>query len=163
MLPFFSYDFYTFEVRSATAQSSNPNFDSTKQFEIEATPQFLQYMKTQCLQVDLIDESVDMTEPGMRDYIGSVRIPLREVVTKTVVAGDFAVMDENRRQTGDLRLKIQMYDAQSYDASLLQDQIGQTAKIAMEVNKRIVKHLCVSGFTDLDLVLDCLFIKDMTQ
>jgi hypothetical protein len=63
-------------------------------------------MKTQCLQIDLIDESVDMTEPGMRDYIGSVRIPLREVVTKTVCAGDFAVMDENRRQTGDLRLKI---------------------------------------------------------
>lgn len=47
-----------------------------------------------------------MTEPGMRDYIGSVRIPLREIVTKTVCAGDFAVMDENRRQTGDLRLKI---------------------------------------------------------
>ena len=32
MLPFFSYDFYTFEVRSATAQGNNPNFEITKQF-----------------------------------------------------------------------------------------------------------------------------------
>jgi hypothetical protein len=39
-------------------------------------------MKTQLLQIDLIDESVDMTISGSRDYIGSVRIPLREVLEK---------------------------------------------------------------------------------
>jgi len=33
----------------------------------------------------------------MRDYIGSVKISLSEVVTKSVVAGTYAVMDENRR------------------------------------------------------------------
>jgi hypothetical protein len=33
----------------------------------------------------------------MRDYIGSVKIPLSEVMTKSVVAGTYAVMDENRR------------------------------------------------------------------
>jgi len=32
MMPFFSYDFYTFEVRSPTVQGDNPVFDSTKQF-----------------------------------------------------------------------------------------------------------------------------------
>ena len=45
----------------------------------------------------MIDESVDMTQAGMRDYIGSVKIPLSEVVTKGVVAGTYAVIDENRK------------------------------------------------------------------
>jgi len=29
-MPFFSYDFYTFEVRSHTVQGNNPIFESTK-------------------------------------------------------------------------------------------------------------------------------------
>lgn len=37
-----------------------------------------------------------MTLSGVRDYIGSVRIPLREVMIKGSVEGRFAVMDENR-------------------------------------------------------------------
>jgi hypothetical protein len=53
-----------------------------------------------------------------------------------------------------------MYDASSYDASLLSDQIGQTAKIAREVVCRISKHLAEAGFTELDLVLDVLSMKD---
>jgi hypothetical protein len=50
--------------------------------------------------IDLIDESVDVTQTGMRDYIGSVRIPLKEVIIKGVVQGTFTVIDENRRQCG---------------------------------------------------------------
>jgi len=49
------------------------------------------------LVIDLIDESVDMEQAGQRDYIGSVRIPLREVVIKGSVQGQFTVIDENRR------------------------------------------------------------------
>ena len=104
-----------------------------------------------------------MTQAGMRDYIGSVKIPLSEVVTKGVVAGTYAVIDENRKQTGDLELRISMYDASSYDASLLSDQIGQTGKIAREVVRRISKHLAEAGFTELDLVLDVLSMKDASQ
>lgn len=37
-----------------------------------------------------------MTLSGVRDYIGSVRIPLREVMIKGSIEGRFAVMDENR-------------------------------------------------------------------
>ena len=68
-------------------------------------------MKNQVLTIDLIDESVDMTVSGMRDYIGSVRIPLREVLVKGAISGTFAVIDEQRRQTGDLTVKIVMQDA----------------------------------------------------
>ena len=63
-------------------------------------------MKNNVLQIDLIDESVDMTMPSNRDYIGSVRIPLREAVTKGSISGTFALMDENRTQTGDLEVRI---------------------------------------------------------
>jgi len=59
-------------------------------------------MKTQVLQIDLIDESVDVTQTGQRDYIGSVRIPLREIVIKGEIKGTFAVTDENRRQCGEM-------------------------------------------------------------
>lgn len=72
-------------------------------------------MKSQVLTIDLIDESVDMTVSGMRDYIGSVRIPLREVIIKGVISGTFAVIDEQRRQTGDLTVKIVMKDANSFE------------------------------------------------
>jgi hypothetical protein len=72
-------------------------------------------MKSQVLTIDLIDESVDMTVSGMRDYIGSVRIPLREVIIKGSISGTFAVIDEQRRQTGDLTVKIVMKDADSFE------------------------------------------------
>jgi hypothetical protein len=72
-------------------------------------------MKSQVLTIDLIDESVDMTVSGMRDYIGSVRIPLREVIIKGAISGTFAVIDEQRRQTGDLTVKIVMKDAHSFE------------------------------------------------
>lgn len=72
-------------------------------------------MKSQVLTIDLIDESVDMTVSGMRDYIGSVRIPLREVIIKGVISGTFALIDEQRRQTGDLTVKIVMKDANSFE------------------------------------------------
>lgn len=52
------------------------------------------------LQIDLIDESVDMTATGARDYIGSVRIPLKEVLTKGSVESAFNVVDENLRNSG---------------------------------------------------------------
>jgi hypothetical protein len=52
---------------------------------------------------------------GARDYIGSVRIPLREVMIKGSIEGRFAVMDENRNQTGDLNVKIAIYDLSAYN------------------------------------------------
>ena len=68
-------------------------------------------MKSQILVIDLIDESVDVTINGQRDYIGSVRIPLREVLLKGCLQGEFSVYDENRRLTGQLHLAIEMMDS----------------------------------------------------
>lgn len=70
-------------------------------------------MKTQTLQIHLIDESVDMTQKNTRDYIGTVRIPLREVILKKSVIASFQVLDENRKVCGELSVKIVMHDAPS--------------------------------------------------
>ena len=86
-------------------QGENPGFDITKQFEVEENTQFLQYMKNQVLKIDFIDESVEMRE-GQNDYIGSARIPLREILTNEVVADTFPVKDEVGRENGRVDIKI---------------------------------------------------------
>ena len=37
MQPFFSFDFFTFEYRSATASGDNPSFSVTKRYEVDFT------------------------------------------------------------------------------------------------------------------------------
>lgn len=80
--PFYSFDFYTFETKSTIGIGPNPQFNESKQFAIDATMQFKKYMETQVLTIDLIDDAVDISKTAARDYIGSVRIPLREAFVK---------------------------------------------------------------------------------
>lgn len=83
MKPFFSYEFYKFDFKSATASGSNPEFDSTKRYEVEQNKELLDYMKRQTLKIDFIDESVDIEAfkyNEMADYIGSVRFPLHRML-----------------------------------------------------------------------------------
>lgn len=162
MLPFYSYEFYTFEVRSATAQGNNAFFDSKKQFEIEFSQEFQQYMTSQVLVINLIDEAVDITIPGARDYIGSVRIPLREILAKSTVAGQFPVVDESGQTTGELRLRISMQDAVQYLGEQAQT-ITHATKIQQEVVRKIVQNFSDSEFDDVNMILDMLFLKDNSQ
>lgn len=78
MLPFFSFDFYTFEYRSPTLHGDQPEFDVVQRYEVERTTELEDYMKNCFLKIDFIDESVDIvSEPEVNDYIGCVRIPLK--------------------------------------------------------------------------------------
>ncbi len=70
-------------------------------------------MQNQVLVIDLIDESVDMTVAGTRDYIGSVRIPLKQVYQTGVIESTFNVVDENLRTNGQLQVKVEMFDKDS--------------------------------------------------
>ena len=54
--------------------------------------------------IDLIDDAVDISKTAARDYIGSVRIPLREAFVKGRVEGTFPVIDENRGSNGELTI-----------------------------------------------------------
>ena len=76
MQPFFSFDFYTFEYRSAILQGDSPDVDLVQRYEIEDTSELREYFRECFLKIDFIDDSVDITEPEANDYIGCVRIPL---------------------------------------------------------------------------------------
>jgi len=95
MQPFYYFSFFTYEYTSPSLQGKNPNFDLKKSFEVEVNEQFMEYMKTQILKIDLIDESVDITQPNAKDYIGSVRVPLRELMINEEFADNFPIKDEN--------------------------------------------------------------------
>lgn len=86
MLPWFKYDFYTFEYISATAEGNNPIFDLTKRYEVEDSQELRDYFKFQFLKIDFIDESVfEDAQDQALDYIGSVRIPLSEFLHKELL------------------------------------------------------------------------------
>ena len=95
MQPFFSYDFYTFDYKSATANGQNPVFDITKRYEVENNKELTDYFKFQYLKIDFIDEGVDLFEEAklnrFGDYIGSARIPLKDLLVKEVVKGHFSI------------------------------------------------------------------------
>lgn len=94
MRPFFSFDFYTFEYRSPTGIGADPTYEVTKRYEIEDSKELQEYMKYQFLKIDFIDESVALGYAGdAPDYVGSVRIPLRELLSHEKVARTHPVLD----------------------------------------------------------------------
>lgn len=121
-------------------------------------------MNTQLLQIDLIDESVDMTVAGMRDYIGSVRIPLRKLMITGSIADTFAVVDENRRKTGELNVKITMHSVDDLSGMTIEEsmRLKRATQTEKETINKIVSLFAQSSPDGLDLVLDMLFTLDNT-
>jgi hypothetical protein len=60
MMPFFHYQFYTYEYTSPVSRGSNPIYDIRQQYEVAVDDQFIEYMRTQTLKIDLIDEAVNI-------------------------------------------------------------------------------------------------------
>ena len=114
MQPFFYFQFFTFDDYTSPIMSgSSPHFDVRKQFEIESSEQFIEYMRSQVLKIDLIDESVDIMRGGVeaRDYIGSVRVPLKDLIQSQELADNFPVRDEKGVETGRMEVKITCRDS----------------------------------------------------
>ena len=63
-------------------------------------------MNTSILKIDFIDESVEMTASGARDYIGSARIPLKNLLTQGSLEGDVEIRDEHSGITGKVRVRM---------------------------------------------------------
>lgn len=74
-------------------QGPDPQFNSKKLFKIKMTQSFKSYLDKHVLSIDFIDEGVDISKVGSKDYIGSVRIPLREASNKGSLEGSYPVMD----------------------------------------------------------------------
>jgi len=106
-----------------------------------------------------------MTQTNTRDYIGTVRIPLRDVILKKSVIASFQVLDENRKVCGELSVKIVMHDAPSgSQLAALTDsqQFSQATRITFDVVGRIAQFMANGPF-DLEMYMDMLMAKDLTQ
>jgi hypothetical protein len=74
----------------------------------------LNYMKTTVFKIDFIDESVEMNQEGARDYIGSARIPLQNLLTRGEISGDLEVRDEYGGITGKVNVRMTLHDAKKH-------------------------------------------------
>ena len=158
MQPFFYFQFFTFEYQSPTLTGSNPIFDLKKQFEVEVNEQFMDYMKTQILKIDLIDESVELGAQGQSDYIGSVRIPLRELMIHEEFADNFPVKDESGQETGriEVRLSCKDYSPYPYDGNQDDRNFTVSKYAERELINLIADKFASSGMEDIDLIFDML-------
>ena len=166
MKPFFTYDFYTFTHESAVVLGTEPNFADKKQFQVELTSEFLNYMKQTVFKIDFIDESVEMTQTGSRDYIGSARIPLQNLLSKKELNGMVEIRDEHGAITGSVMVRMILHDAKEQaETAMYGDPIGvmQYKRIHMDVINKIAKSFSNGDFEEIDMYLDMLFMKDNTS
>lgn len=117
----------------------------------------MEYMKSQVLKIDLIDESVEMKE-GQDDYIGSVRIPLREVLMNEELADNFPVKDAMGRETGRMEIKLTCKDYNAYATSAYQGAEGHGVTLSKFIEKDIItkisEALAEIPYEDMDLMFD---------
>lgn len=71
-------------------------------------------MKKEFFKIDFIDESVEMTQQGARDYIGSARIPLKELLARGELAGEVEIRDEHAGITGRVNVRLALHDAKKH-------------------------------------------------
>jgi len=51
-----------------------------------------------------MDDAVDLTIPGARDYIGKAKIPLNSLTEAQSIHGEFNIIDENGLDGGKVRV-----------------------------------------------------------
>lgn len=115
------------------------------------------------LKIDFIDESVDMSQPGVRDYIGSARISLRELKVHKKLEKTFELFDEERRACGSVYLSLRIYDAKEYAYNNTLDSYSNVAQSKMIINgvvTSIVNKFARAGLEDIDHIIGMLFMKD---
>mmetsp|Transcript_35322 Transcript_35322/g.34350 ORF Transcript_35322/g.34350 Transcript_35322/m.34350 type:complete len:293 (-) Transcript_35322:159-1037(-) len=163
MQPFYFYQFYTYEYTSPVVQGSNVQFDVTKQYEVEVNEQFMDYMKAAVLKIDFMDESVEYRE-HQRDYIGSVRVPLQQLVREGFVADNFPVVDEMGKENGraEVRIESKDYDIDMYGpASDLRGgemSVNISRMMEKDLLKKIAFKLAEIPYEEIDMFFD-LFLQ----
>ena len=163
MQPFFHFQFFTFDYTSPVAAGgSTPHFDIKRQYEVELNDQLMDYIKTQVLKIDLIDESVDLAN-GASDYIGSVRIPLKALnVTSNLfeeITDAFPVRDANGVETGRLEVKVGCREYQGLSSDMIGGG-GETYIMSKfterEVIGSIAEKFAFSEMQSIDMIFDML-------
>ena len=167
-MPFFHFDFFTFEYTSPSLTGPQPFFDIKKQFECEVNEQFMEYMKTQVLKIDLIDESVDISAQGggQKDYIGSVRIALKELMIQEEFADNLPVRDEMGVESGRMEVRVSCKDHVQYPYATGKNG-ADTFSISKFAEKEIIDQIALkfahSPLEDIDLLFDMLLEGDFAE
>jgi len=168
MQPFFHFQFYTFDgYMSPVMTGSSPHFDVRKQYEVELTDQFSEYMKTQLLQIDIIDESIDIMRAGAeaKDFLGRVRIPLKDLLigggtSNEEIADCFPVRDEQGNETGHMEVRLSCKDMQLYDDQSQNTRGGDTFVISKFAEREIIGKIAAkfadSIMESIDMIFDML-------
>lgn len=158
MQPFFYFSFFTFEYTSPVLTGSSPNFDIRKQFEVELTDQFSDYMKTQLLKIDLIDESVDISKSDARDYIGSARISLKELLLRDreEITDFFPVKDENGNENGRMEVRVTCKDYADTELQENKNSFVISKFAEREIVGKIAEKFADSMMESIDMIFDML-------
>jgi len=160
MQPFFHYAFYTFDHTSAVVAGPNPFFDERKQYEVEMNQQLTDYLRSQILEVHFIDDSVDLNK-GQNDYIGTVRIPLRELLTTGKIHEHFAITDDSGKENGSAEISITVVTRDASESiRTLRGEHGLqvTRAVERDVLQKIAKKFSEAPNDDCD-VLFSLFLE----
>jgi len=136
---------------------ASPFFDVKKQYEVEVTDQFQEYMRSQVLQIDVIDEAVDIIRAS--DFVGRVRIPLAAISlqgTSSELSDCFPLKDEAGQETGRMEVKIIVKEAQNYTDTRKGDQFVVSKFTEREVVTKIAAKFAESLMESIDLIFDML-------
>lgn len=108
-----------------------------------------------------MDDSSDVTLKNVRDYIGSARVPLVEVLHNKNLAQTFQIRDENNSEQGRVTVSIRIQNQAEYEHHLRDNHLSITEarKTQQDVIEKIVCKLAESNFDDLDLLLNILFMR----
>ena len=126
------------------------------------TDQLIDYVKSQVLKIDLIDESVDL-QHGASDYIGSARIPLKALNVASNVSEEIAdaypVRDASGVETGRIEVRISCRDYQGLTSDMVGGG-GSTFTISKfaerEIIGRIAEKFAFSEMQSIDMIFDML-------
>jgi hypothetical protein len=118
------------------------------------------------LKIDLIDESVDLSQHNAKDYIGSVRVPLRELMINEEFADNFPVRDENGVETGRMEVRLSCKDYVPYpyevdDKDLATFKVSKYAE--RDIINKIAEKFAQSPIGEIDFIFDMLLTPEDNQ
>ena len=62
-----------------------------------------------------MDDAVDLTNAGARDYIGKAKIPLNSLSETASIHGEFAIFDEKGLEGGKVRVLISLFNKENFN------------------------------------------------
>lgn len=114
-------------------------------------------MKTQILSIDLIDESIDIMRPEAKDFIGRVRIPMKDLLSNDM-ADCFPVRDENGGEAGHMEVRITCKDMDLYGGAELKatDTFIMNKFAERDIIQKIALKFADSLLESIEMIFDML-------